>query len=168
MMSEITPTVVTQGKTLNDDEECCAAAHAVDKDLSTAAAAHADNGAGWLKLQLARTHYIHKIVIYRRFFTGWYNSQAYCAQSVTNFKSCVDNENNVNVSVYQGQALQKSCGTLKLTYGLEQSDQIYTLFCNIEGDTVKLSKDTGQIAVREVVVVGTGKLDKRSIKLAKT
>jgi hypothetical protein len=60
------------------------------------------------------------------------------------------------VSVYQGDVKQKSCGTLKLTYGLEQSDQIYTLICNTEGDTVILSKDTGNVAVFEIVVTGTG------------
>ena len=59
---------------------------------------------------------------------------------------CVDDENNVDVSVYQGDVEKKSCGTLQLTYGLKQSDQIYTLICNAEGDTVKLSKDTGHIA----------------------
>ena len=69
---------------------------------------------------------------------------------------CVDDENNVDVSVYQGDVEKKSCGTLQLTYGLKQSDQIYTLICNAEGDTVKLSKDTGHIAVSEVVVISTG------------
>jgi hypothetical protein len=62
----------------------------------------------------------------------------------------------VEVSVYQGDVKQKSCGTLKLTYGLEQSDQIYTLICNTEGDTVKLSKDIGNIALYEIVVMGPG------------
>ena len=66
----------------------------------------------------------------------------------------MDRESNVDVSVYQGEAQQKSCGTLQLTYGLEQSDQIYTLACNAEGDTVKLSKDNGQIVVMEVAVTG--------------
>ena len=70
----------------------------------------------------------------------------------------MDDDNNVDVLVYQGEVKQKSCGTLQLTYGLEQPDQIYTLLCNIEGDTVKLSKDTGAIAVYEVVVSGKGKL----------
>ena len=62
------------------------------------------------------------------------------------------------MSVYQGDVKQKSCGTLQLTYGLEQSDQIYTLLCNTKGDTVKLSKNIGSIAVFEVVVIGTGKV----------
>jgi hypothetical protein len=70
----------------------------------------------------------------------------------------VDLNNNVDVSVYQGDVKQKSCGTLKLRYGLEQSDQIYTLICNTEGDMVKLSKTTGNIAACEVVVIGTGNL----------
>ena len=67
----------------------------------------------------------------------------------------MDNGNNVDVSVYQGDVKQKSCGTLQLTYGLEQSDQIYKLLCNVEGDTVKLSKSTGDIAVTEVAVIST-------------
>ena len=67
----------------------------------------------------------------------------------------MDNDNNVDVSVYQGEVKQKSCGTLQLTYGLEQSDQIYTLICNGKGNTVKLTKSTGNIAVNEVVVVGS-------------
>ena len=80
-----------------------------------------------------------------------------CVQSEENFIACVNNDNNVDVSVYQGDIKQKSCGTLQLTYGLEQSDQIYTLLCNTEGDTVKLSKGTGNIVVWEVVVTSTSK-----------
>ena len=64
----------------------------------------------------------------------------------------------MDVSVYQGDVKQKSCGTLKLTYGLEQSDQIYTLICNTEGDTVKLSKSSRRISVYEVAIqTNTGK-----------
>ena len=63
---------------------------------------------------------------------------------------------NFDVSVYQGEVKQKSCGTLQLTYGLEQSDQIYTLICNTEGDTVKLTKSMGTIAVSEVATISTG------------
>ena len=61
--------------------------------------------------------------------------------------------NNVDVSVYQEEVLQKSCGTLQLTEGLEQSDQIYTLICRATGDTVKLSKMSNRIEVFEVVVL---------------
>ena len=64
----------------------------------------------------------------------------------------MDINNNVDVSVYQGEVKQKSCGTLQLTYGLEQSDQIYTLLCNAKGDTVKLSKSTGNIAVFDTAI----------------
>ncbi|KAL5266503.1 hypothetical protein ACHWQZ_G003775 [Mnemiopsis leidyi] len=153
-IAEITPTSVTQGKTYNS-EECCAAVHVIDRDLSTEAITLTDNGAGWLKLQFDRTVFLHKIIIYYRFYTGWYNPSAWCVQSKSKFRSCVDEHNNVDVSVYQGEVKQKSCGTLQLTYGLEQSDRIYTLVCNTEGDTVKLSKDTGSIAMWEVAVIGT-------------
>ena len=157
-MSEITPTSATQGKTWYNNEECCKAAHAIDKDLSTEAVTQTDNGAGWLKLRFDETHFIHKIVIYCRIFTNWFHPSINCVKDLENFRWCVDSDNNVDVSVYQGEVLQKSCGTLQLTYGLEQSDQIYTMVCNIEGDTVELSKSTGSISVFEVVVISTGKL----------
>ena len=129
------------------------AERAADLDLSTQAGTHTDNGAGWLKLHFDETYLIEKVIIYNRFYTDWFDPSFFCAQSEDKFRSCVDNDNNVDVSVYQGEIKQKSCGTLQLTYGLEQSDQIYTLICNTKGDTVKLSKNTGVISVCEVVVV---------------
>ena len=98
--------------------------------------------------------FIHRIVIYHKFYKNFFNPSNQCAENEENFKNCVDNANNVDVSVYQGEVKQKSCGTLQLTYGLEQSDQIYTLICNIRGDTVKLSKSKGKIVVMEVVILG--------------
>ena len=156
-MAEIIPESVSQGKTKDDDEGCCAAAHAIDNDFSTAAITHTDNGAGWLKLQFGKTHFIHKIIIYYRFYTGWYYSNSWCVQSEISFRACVDKNNNVDLSVYQGEVKQKSCGTLQLTYGLEQSDQIYTMVCDTEGDTVKLSKDSRTISVREIVILSSGR-----------
>ena len=117
------------------------------------------NGEGWLKLDYGKTYFIHKVVIYYMFYTNWYNpSGNWCVRSEVNFKKCVDEENNVDVSVYQGEELQKSCGTLQLTYGLEQSHQIYTLICGINGDTVFLKKESGRITISEVAVTTTGKL----------
>ena len=108
-----------------------------------------------MKLEFDKTYFIHKVVIYYRFYTNWYLPDDWCVKSEANFKKCVDNDNDVDVSVYQGEEAKKSCGTLHLTYGLEQSDQIYTLLCNAEGDTVKLSKTThGNVAVYEVAITG--------------
>ena len=156
-MAEIAPISATQGKT-HFNEALYAAAHAIDKDLSTPAATETDNGAGWLKLHFGRTNFIHKVFIYYMFYTNWYDPSTWCVENVENFKTCLSNENNVDVSVYQGGLKQESCGTTQLTYGLEQSDQIYTLICNTRGDEVRLSKNTGVIAVYEIVVIGTGKL----------
>ncbi|KAL5259814.1 hypothetical protein ACHWQZ_G010058 [Mnemiopsis leidyi] len=156
-IGEISPTSVTLGGVvLDDNEEKFAAAHAVDKDLSTAAAADTAYGAGWIKLMFDKTHFIHKVVIYYWFYTNWYDPSGGCIQSVEIFKGCVDTDNNVDVSVYQGEVLQKSCGTLQLTYGLEQSDQIYTLLCNTDGDTVKLTKSTGNLLAYEIAITSTG------------
>ena len=149
--TEITATSVTQGKTYKNNEESYAAAHATDKDLSTSAMTHTDDGAGWLKIQFGRNIFIHKVVIYYIFYTNWYDPSAWCVGSVARFMSCVDSDTNVDVAVYQGEEKQKSCGTLQLTYGQEQSDQIYTLICDTAGDTVKLSKNSGYIVVCEVV-----------------
>ena len=75
------------------------------------------------------------------------------------FKICVDAETNVLVSVYQDSQKQKDCGTLQLSYGLEQSDQIYHIDCGAGGDMIKFSKDSGlgNLVVYEVVTVGPGK-----------
>ena len=111
-----------------------------------------------MKLKFDKSYSIHKVVIYYMFYTNWYKPNSWCVQSEANFRHCVDQDTNVDVSVYQGDVKQKSCGTLKLTYGLEQSDQIYTLICNTEGDTVKLSKSSRRISVYEVAIqTNTGK-----------
>ena len=155
-IAEITPATVTHGKKFKNDEESYGAVNAVDKNLATSSVTNTDNGAGWLKMEFDKTYYINKIVIYYRFYNNWYDPYHWCVQSEANFKECVDRDNDVDVSVYQGKVKQRSCGTLQLTYGLEQSDQIYTLLCNAIGDTVKLSKNWGTIVAHEVVVTVSG------------
>ena len=74
------------------------------------------------------------------------------------FKICVDAETNVLVSVYQDSQKQKDCGTLQLSYGLDQSDQIYHINCGVRGDMIKFSKNTQvNVVLYEVVIVGLGK-----------
>ena len=149
---------MTQGRTLNNNEAEYTALHAIDNDLSTVANTETENGAGWLKLQFDGKYLIHKVIIYYIFYTNWFTPSDWCVQSEPNYKSCVDNHNNVDVSVYKEGVKQKLCGTLQLNYGLEQSDQIYTLICNAKGDTVKLSKNTGHLVVAEVAVISPGKI----------
>ena len=148
---------MTHGKTYVSYKTKYVAVNAIDKDLSTTAATTTVDGAGWLKLDFDKTYFIHKVVIYYRFYTNWYDPSDGCANSKANFMRCVDSDNNVDVSVYQGEVKQKSCGTLQLTYGLEQSEQIYTQLCNTKGNTVRLSKGDGILGVLEVAVSSTGK-----------
>ena len=155
-IAELTPIRVTQGDTRSNSLGPRLAEYAIDKDLSTNSATNTNNGTGWLKLEFDKTYFIHKIVIYHRFYADWYHENSWCVKYVDNFKACIVPENIVDVSVYQGEVQQKSCGTLQLTDGLEQSDQIYTLLCNTEGDTVKLSKNTGRITVFELAITGKG------------
>ena len=151
------PTKATQGSTYDDNEGCCAAAHAIDKNLASSALTKRAE-TNWIKIEFGKIQIVHKVIIYYRFYNNWFFQEGYCSQSIDIYRSCIDNHKNVDVSVYQGGLQQKSCGTLQLTYGLEQSDQIYTLICNVAGDSVKLSKTTtGNIVVSEVVLIGTGK-----------
>ena len=110
-----------------------------------------------MKVEFGKTHFVYKVKIYYYFYTNWFKSGDWCTSTAPNFRHCVDTHNNVDMSVYQGDTKQKSCGTLQLTYGLEQSDQIYTFVCNIGGDSVKLSKGDGHIRVSEIVLVGKSK-----------
>lgn len=112
----------------------------------------------WLKLELSKIQLIHKVLIYNRFFTNWFYPNNECAKNEDYFKnSCLSDHDNVAVTVYQGEVERKSCGTLKLTDGLAQSDQIYTIVCNAQGDAVIFSKGEGEIRIWEIVVIGAGK-----------
>ena len=77
-------------------------------------------------------------------------------QSESKYQGCKDNQNNVDIAVYQGDELQETCGTLQLTYGLDQADQIYTIICSTGGDTILFSKTSGYIVVYEMVATTTG------------
>ena len=115
-----------------------------------------------LKINFSKTYFVQKIVIYHRFYTNWFDQTGlWCAFSADNFKQCVDVNSDIDVSVYQGEVKQKSCGTLQLTYGLEQSDQIYTLICNVAGDNMRFIKTSpNHIILAEVIATGSemGKL----------
>ena len=63
----------------------------------------------------------------------------------------------MSISVHRGSAKKKECGTLELTYGLEQSDQIYHMNCGAKGDTMKFRKYSGNIVLYEVVISGSGR-----------
>ena len=144
-----------------DSDECCAE-NAIDKDLSTVASTSTEDGYGMLKINFSKTYFIQKIVIYYRFYTNWFDQTGlWCAFSADNFRTCVNVNSDIDVSVYQGEVQQKSCGTLKLTYGLEQSDQIYTLLCNVAADNMRFTKTSpNHIILAEVIAIGSemGKL----------
>ena len=148
---------MTQGKTFSGNGELYSALYAIDKDLSTLAITYTSNGDGWLKLEFDKILFIRTTIIHYIFYTNWYNPNGHCVQGIKRFKYCVNLHSDVDVSVYQGEVKQKSCGTLQLTYGLEQSDQIYTLLCNTMGNIVLFSKSTPtMLVVSEVVVISIG------------
>ena len=149
---ELTPVSVSQSSVFSD----CKAEKAFDKDTSSRAATKkVPDRNSWMKAELGGHYLVKNVIVYFRFFTNWYISDDLCVQSEGAFKKCVDENTDVEVSVYQERVKQKSCGTLQLTYGLEQSDQIYTMMCDSVGDTVRLSK-LGRVTVFEVAITGRG------------
>ena len=111
----------------------------------------------WIKLEFDKNYHIHEVIYYYKFYTDWFDPEAWCSTGgVPRFRSCVDIDTNVEVLVYQGDIEKKSCGVLHLTYGLEQSDQIHTLICDTDGDSLVLRKRQGPIAVYEIAVIGEG------------
>ena len=151
----MTPTRITHSKTSENEGDDVPPERAVDRHCVIRSMTEPVDGEAWLKLEFDADSFIHKVVVYARFMTNWYNTESNCLLSVDHFKNCVEDDRNgadIDVSVYQGEVKQKSCGTLKLTNGLEQSEQIYTQLCNIEGDTVKLSKIDGFIRVYDMAV----------------
>ena len=165
-MAEITPVSVTQQKTYDGDENTY---KAVDKDLSTFSGASPVDGEVWLKLEFGRTYFIHTITIYHIFYTNWYGPaySYWCAQSDSNYRYCKESHSNVDIAVYQGDEKRGDCGTLQMTYGLEQEDQIYTFTCNTEGDTVLLSKTSGHILVFEIVVTTSGNYSNQCLNFSR-
>ena len=154
-IAEMIPARITNSKTREIEGDNVSPEHAVDRNLVARSMTEPVDGEAWLKLEFEPDSFIHKVVFYARFMINWFSTGSNCLLSEDHFKNCVDTDRNgadIDVSVYQGEVKQKSCGTLKLTYGLEQSDQIYTLLCNVDGDTVKLSKKDGDIRVYDMAV----------------
>ena len=150
---EVLPSKVTQGKTLDDNEGSFAAKFATDQIIATMSATGTNDGAAWLKLEFDTQIFIQKIVIYYQFYKDWFTPNDNCRQSAEKFKeACVDAHNNVDVSAGTEESVAL-CGVLQLRDRLRQTDQIYTVICNIFGDVVMLTKDEGVISVSEVVVV---------------
>ena len=133
----------------------------IDKDLSTAISVQTtslEEGI-WIRFELPKSSFVESVVVYLNFFTNSYNPNGSCMVSIEKYRKCKTSHNNTEVSVYQGDVKQKSCGTLYTTFGLDQSDQIYTIKCNVHGDKVVLTKqpiDTHSLLpLWEIVIFGT-------------
>ena len=115
-----------------------------------------NGGNAWLKLEFGKPYLIREIDIYLRFYSDWYNSSQWSAQSEDNFQNYLSENNNANVMVYKGGIEIKSCGKLRVNFGITQSDQIYKFVCMAEGGVLMLNKTDGDLTVNEIVVLGTG------------
>ena len=133
--------------------------YAMDKLLSTRAVATADTaGDIWMLMEFDTSYSVHSITIHQLFYTAWFDSNA-CVKSEESYKECQDSQDNVEISIYENGVSKKSCDKLILDDGLEQEDQIYSVVCLEVGDSVKLTKDTGEgyIRIYEIVITSTSK-----------
>ena len=75
------PTKATQGSTYDDNEGCCAAAHAIDKSLASSALTKRAE-TNWIKIEFGKIQIVHKVIIYYRFYNNWFFQEGYCSQSI--------------------------------------------------------------------------------------
>ena len=115
-----------------------------------------NSGTVWLKLEFCKPYLIREIHIYLRFYSDWYNSSQWSAQSEDNFQKYLSETNNANFMAYKGGIKIKSCGNLQVNFGLKQSDQRYEFVCMAEGDVLMINKTYGDLTINEIVVLGTG------------
>ena len=128
---------------VTSSDKAAALKWAIDKDLSTVESALTTSLDSdiWIKFNLSETHFVDKVVIYLNFLTGFYNPNGGCMTSEDRFRECKQTQKGLEVSVFQADEEQKSCGTIELSLGLKQSDQIYTFDCaGAKGNAVILTK----------------------------
>ena len=142
------PVSISQKKGSKEEKE--KAAFAVDKDLTTGVVLE-----GWLRLEFDRVYLIDTIIVYQLFYTDWFEPKDLCMMTVDMYRECLDSKSDVDIAVYKRNSIGKEeegCGTLEVTYGLKQEEQIYSFWCGKEGDTVVLTKGDGAISFYEIVV----------------
>ena len=137
LYDEIIPASVEHSKTLWDNEEYYAAAHAIDLDLDTkSSTSPGSEGKMWLKVNLAKLNCIQQVI--------WYYDS-----NPRNTWTCTSTD----CSSCEG----RGCSNLLLTTSAEKtsSDNLpLTSDCRY-GDTVKLEKVSGSsFGVYEIAITG--------------
>ena len=137
LSDEITPVSVEHSGTKDDDEECCAAAHATDLELRTRSfTIPGSDGNAWLKVNLAKLNCIHQVI---RYYKG--NPYYTWTCTSTDCSSCKGNY----------------CSDYLLTVSAERtsSDDLPIIPDCRYGDTVKLELVSGGIfSVYEIAITG--------------
>ena len=129
----------------------------IDRDLGTEAAAKAANGLLWIKLEFGSIRYITHITYYNFFFTDWFFPSDPCMGSLSRYYGCLADNSNIIIEIKSSGKLIQTCGTVELTNGPNQSDQIYSFKCIAYGDEVLVRKNgTSTIFLSEMVVDSIG------------
>ena len=65
---------------------------------------HLTAGGGWFRLKLRKNAFIHKVVVYNMFYDDWFTSNpiSYCFQNPNYYLNCLNNNDNVEISVMSG------------------------------------------------------------------
>ena len=136
LSDEITPVSVEHSGTKDDDEECCAAAHATDLELRTRSfTIPGSDGNAWLKVNLAKLNCIHQVIWYSSgssHFLNWTCSSSDCSKCESSY-----------------------CGRFLLTTSSDRtsSDDLPLIADCKYGDTVKIERlDGDRFNVYEIAI----------------
>ena len=137
VVGEITPVRAEQSATKNNDDVNYGAERAIDMNIKTTSTAIAgSDDKTWLKITLDKVHCVQRVLRYDMsdaLWQTWTCSQSGC--------SC------------EG----KYCGSFTLTVrteGTEGSSDLSPVSECKYGDTVKYDRDSGDVGVNEMVIIG--------------
>ena len=74
----------------------------MDKDIGFTSLTYAENGGVSFDFDFDKIYFISEVTVYFVFYTDWFWPNDWFVQSLKDFKICVDENNNVDVSVYKG------------------------------------------------------------------
>ena len=128
-----------------------------DNDYRTWITVQKEGKTAWIEYSLDYKQYIHQVTYYNIFFTNWNSSKkSPCTENgAAVFEDCILKRDDIAVEVLDG-VQEKKCGEIRLSTGLAQQDQQYTVPCNAYGDTIKISSSK-KFDIADFVVVGNGK-----------
>ena len=115
------------------------------------------NGKAWIEYGIDYKQYVHQVIYHHLFYTNWASPfDSPCTRGDAAFVDCARVSDAINVEVLLDGVQEKKCGEIRLSSGLTQQEQQYTMACNAYGDTIKISSSK-EFHIADIIVIGNGK-----------